>query len=412
MATGLFEDETQFLFPFCAPIHFFVGEFPRMARPTGVLVWAGHVARSLPMLALSAGFLALARACLVRRAFLPPRNFVLNVFKTLDRTFARLNENRVTQGIVLIRDRVSLPDGEPVAWRETARRSLGKARYLLRVFVALEIPVAGVATLAALSGGGGGTEALSALLFTVWIVAVLMVSVQSASLIAGERTHQTLDVLCTTPLSGRSIIHQKMRAVWRLTAVLLVPLSTIFLYRIAMHWGISDNTRYYSYGYWKPFSVPLYVVCSTLSAAIYLPMAAWLSLFIGLLVRTQARAIMGSLAAIVAWCSLPIFFLTIPLSIVLRGLVSDFGIITRYSALLSPATIIPFNEFNALHEFGPMRWVPVVLNFLGYGTCLWLFRYLCLSRADRLLGRLDTEKSRVTAHRRLSPSPAVEPFYS
>src|SRR5207248_10196859 len=109
----------------------------------------------------------------------PPRNLMLNVFKILDRTFARLNENRVTQGIVLIRDRAPLPGDEPVAWRETAKRSLGKARYLVRVFVAIEVPVAVFSTLVALSGAGN-TEPLSMLLFVIWIVAVLMVSVQSA----------------------------------------------------------------------------------------------------------------------------------------------------------------------------------------------------------------------------------------
>jgi hypothetical protein len=408
MGTGLFEDEMQFLFPFCPPIHFFGDEFRGVVR-SRALFWAGHLVRSVPMLALSAMFLAFARACLVSRAFLPPRNLVLNVFKMLDRTFARLNENRVTKGIVLIRDRAALPREDPVAWRETAKRSLGKARYLMRVFVALEVPVAVLSTLVALSGAGR-SEPLSLLLFVVWIVAVLMLSVQGASLIAGERTHQTLDVLCTTPLSGRSIINQKMRAVWRLMAVLLVPFFTVFFFRIILHWGLHGDPYMY-YGYGHPFNSLLYALCSVLSVGIYLPMVAWLSLLIGLLVRTQVRAIIASLAVIIAWCTLPIFFITMPLDILLRGLVPHHNIIANYSALLSPATIIPFNEFNALHEFGPIRWLPVVLNFLGYGTCGLLFRYLCLSMADRLLGRLDAGGVKSPLTRRTAPSPAVEPSY-
>jgi ABC-type transport system involved in multi-copper enzyme maturation permease subunit len=407
MRTGLFEDETQFLFPFCPPIHFLAGGF-RGVLPSSALFWAGHVVRSVPMLGLGAVFLGLARACLVRRAFLPPRNLLLNVFKILDRTFARLNDNRVTQGIVLIGDRAPLPGEDPVAWRETAKRSLGKARYLLRIFVALEVPVAVFSTLVVLSGAGQ-TEPLSLLLFVVWIVAVLMVSVQGASLIAGERTHQTLDVLCTTPLSGRNIIEQKMRAVSRLTAVLLVPFFTVYLFRGFLQWGLGGYGSYYIYGYHGEFSSPLYYVCSALSVGIYLPMVGWLSLLIGLLVRTQVRAIIGSLAVVIAWCTVPIFFITMPLGILLRGLTPDPRLILNYSALLSPATIIPFNEHNALHEFGPFRWLPVVLNFLGYGMCLVLFRHLCLSKADRMLGRLDGGRVNNAAPRRPAPSPVVEP---
>ncbi len=411
MRTGLFLDETQFLFPFCPPIHFFAANHSSALPVTGGLAWAGHVVRSLPMLALSAGFLTLARVCLVRRAFLPPRNLVLNLFKILDRTFARLNENRLTQGIVLIRDRVQLPEDEPVAWRETSKRSLGKARYLLRVFVAIEIPVAVMCVLVAFAGSAAGSEPLSLLLFLVWIVAVLMIAVQSASLIAGERTHQTLDVLCTTPLSGKSIIRQKLRAVWRLMAVLLVPLYTIFFFRIALQWGIRGPAGY-AYGLQREFSLALYALCSTLSVGIYLPMVAWLSLLIGLLVRTQARAIMGSLAAIVAWCVLPIIFLTMPFDILLRGVVPGHAVIANYTALFSPATIIPFNEYNSLSEFGGVRWLPVILNFLGYGMCLFLFRYLCLSMADRMLGRLDACTTNDHLSRRTAPIPAVEPRYS
>jgi len=410
MSTGLFTDETQFFFPFCPPIHFLVDGIRGRPLSTAGLTWAGHVVRSLPMLALSAGFLIIARVCLVRRAFLPPRNLVLNLFKILDRTFLQLNDNRLTQGIVLIRDRVQLPEEEPVAWRETAKRSLGKARYLLRVFVAIEVPVAIVCTLVEI-GGGSASEPLSMVLFVVWIVAVLMVSVQSASLIAGERTHQTLDVLCTTPLAGKSILHQKLRAVWRLMAVLLVPFYTVFLFRVTLQWGMHSYTVFGNH-YREAFSVPLYLFCSVLSVGIYLPMVAWLSLLIGLLVRTQARAIMSSLAAIVAWCILPIIFLTMPLDILLRGVVPGHGVIAKYAALFSPATIIPFNEFNALNEFGGIRWLPVILNFLGYGMCLFLFRYLCLSMADRLLGRLETNEPEDQFACRTMSVPAVEPRFS
>jgi len=56
-------------------------------------------------------------------------------------------------------------------------------------------------------GGDADLEGAKSLVFLLWIVAVLLVSVQSASLIAGERSHQTLDVLATTPLTGQDSSH-------------------------------------------------------------------------------------------------------------------------------------------------------------------------------------------------------------
>lgn len=341
-------------------------------------------AHSVLVLLSSAGFLVLARVFVVRRAFLPPRNIVLNVFKRLDRTFHRLNENRVTQGIILTGRGSALPEEEPVAWRETMKRSLGKPQYLFRIFVAVEVPVAALCFVIAFAGDGAHGEPLSALLFLVWLVAVLLISAQASSLIAGERSHQTLDVLCTTPLTGKEIIRQKFRAVRRLIVVLLVPFLTIFFFVCAVKWRMPGPNRWYGH---REFSLPLYLTCSLLSVAIYLPMLAWLSLFIGLNVRTQARAIIGSMGAIVAWCVLPIVFVTIPLEIVLghspRALIDG-------SALLSPATIIPYNEFDSLGDFGNPSWLAVILNFAAYATVLAVLRALCLANADRWLGRSDS----------------------
>lgn len=391
VVTGLFESEAQVLFPLCPAIHFFEGGFTGlMPRPASLPGWVGQALRSLLMLGSCAVFFAAARICLERRAFLPPKNLLLNLFKILDRVFTRLNENRLTQGIVLIRDGVQLPGNEPVAWRETAKRSLGKARYLVRVFVAIELPVAALCVLVVLSGGRSGDEGLSLLLFALWIVAVLLVAVQSASLIAGERSHQTLDVLCTTPLSSRSIIRQKMRAVSRLMAVLLIPFVTIFSFKVAMNWGMGGYD-WYSYRFGRDFSASLYIVCSTLSVGIYLPMVAWLALWIGLKLRTQARAIMGAAAAVVAWCIAPLIFFVFPLEILTRG--SGQNKVFIYSVLSSPAVIVPLNEFSELNHFTGGPWLPIILNFLGYGTCLFLLRQACLSNADRLLGRLESYES-------------------
>lgn len=376
VALGLIETGSQVMSPLFAPMHFFKG--PSATGAFSKTLWG-----SLPILLSTGMLLVLARAFVVRRAFVPPRNLVLGFFKLLDGVFSKLNQNRFTRGIVLIGDKGSLPETRPVAWRETTKRSLGRARYLFRIFLAIEAPLAAVCILIALFGPDSRLEAASMMLFLLWTLAVLMVSVQAACLIAGERTHQTLEVLTTTPLTGRDILLQKFRGVQRLMIVLMVPFFSIFLFEIFWKGQFSGYTNF---GY-RHFDALLYLICSALSVGIYLPMVAWLSFLIGLMMKTQARAIVAALGAIVGWCVLPLIFIFLPLAITFQPNSSSP---LMFLALLSPASIVPVNEFSEMHEFGHSPWVAVVLNFLGYGAMLVLIRFACLANADRFLGRADS----------------------
>jgi hypothetical protein len=362
------------------------------------------IIHSVLTLAVSVAFLAVARMSVVRRAFLPPGNVMLNVFKVLDRIFLRLNDNPVTRGFVFVGDSASLPGDEPVAWRETAKRSLGKARYLLRVFIALEVPVAVLCTLLIVSESD--VRPLSPLLILVWIVASLIVAAQAASLIAGERSHQTLEVLCTTPLAGREIVRQKLRAVRRLILVLLVPFATIFGFEAAMKWNMPVH--------WGPmgreFNLPLYLSCAALSVAVYLPLCAWISFLIGLKVRTQARAISGAMAVLVAWCVIPPVFIRLPLSI-LAGPGSslwDTPFVLQLPMLAGPMAIVIANEESFTFEFAGAPWVAVALNFLVYGAILVSVRWACLRNVDRLLGRTTNNRPEMDRDR-LTPALAARP---
>ncbi|MBI3862044.1 MAG: hypothetical protein HY290_09125, partial [Planctomycetia bacterium] len=325
----------------------------------------------------------------------------------LDRIFLRLNNNRLTRGVVFVRDASALPDSEPVAWRETTKRSLGKGRYLARVFVALEVPVAVLCLMTIFASLSA--EPLTPLLMLVWVVAALMVSVQAASLIAGERSHQTLDVLATTPLTGREIIRQKFRAVFRLMLVLTIPLLTIVGFAASMRWRMPDpRYQYAPRGYYPPeFQLGVYLVCSLLTLAVYLPLIAWMSFYIGLRVKTQARAIVGALAAVLAWCIGPLIFIMLPIEILFRPQANSvFG----FLFLTSPASIIAFNEGNGWREVLEHPWLAMILNFGWYGGCALVFRELCLRNADRLLGRVDVhEIDELVRQRALEVKAAARP---
>ena len=72
----------------------------------------------------------------------------MRLFKKLDGLFHRANQNRFTKGIVLIKEHQSLPRYEPIAWRETTKTTLGSIRYLIRILLVIEFPVAVICLLA------------------------------------------------------------------------------------------------------------------------------------------------------------------------------------------------------------------------------------------------------------------------
>ena len=378
-------------FPFFTPPYFFADTiFPGGMGASFVIL------HSAIILSVSGGCLVLARRFIVERAFLPPRNPIMSLFKALDGGRAR-SVKRLPAGPTVAAVATSdelLPSDEPVAWRETTKRVLGHARYMWRIVLVAEIPLIMLCGLIGASNTFSVGLVAAMMRFVMWVLAVLVVSVKSASLVAGERTQQTLDVLCTTPLTGREIVLQKFRGVRRLIVALWVPFLTMSLF--VPWWAERHGNRNPNWD--SRFSAFLYLVCSALSVGIYFPLVAWLSFLIGLKVRTQIRAIIGSMAAIAAWCIAPLVFIAMPLAIMMdaMGLASGgkyWKYVIQFVSLLSPATMVFMNEVVGMSEFsGP--WLSVFLNFAGYGAALVAIRAICLKNADRWLGRAEGKKDR------------------
>jgi ABC-type transport system involved in multi-copper enzyme maturation permease subunit len=353
----------------CVPLSIPFDPFRSEAAPTSSFIEA----RCLLMALSALCSLLLARWCLVERAFVPPRNVLLLLFQALDNIF---NEwNQVTGGVVLVRDGSRFPEDRPVAWRETAKKSLGTFRYLFRVLVVLELPILGIATTSQISAVRSDSP-LSRFLYLVWGVAAAMVAVHAASVVSSERSRQSLDVLLTTPLSGADLLKQKMAGVRRLFRVLLVPFASIFLFH---HW-------FRSYG--LDFT---YVALSVASVCVFLPLTAWLSMWLGLVLRTQMRAVFAALSAVSLLAGLPWLA---------RVLLSDvWGLAlpaeVRWLLALGPASVIPRLEaWHALdRRFGEETvWMEAGLLTLGlalYALAAGLLRWQCLRRSDRLLGRVE-----------------------
>ncbi len=354
---------------------------------SGGFLWHELAVRLIPFVLSTAIFLVLARYFLIRRAFVQPRHLLRSLFNWLDSVFVRANQNRLTRGIVLGGTHTSLPLFDPVAWRESAKKGVGRFHYLVRIFLALEVPVLAVGALAIITQGADARlDSMSVTLFFVWILSAVIVSVQASSLISGERSRQTLDVLLVTPISGRDIVLQKVQGLRRLIWVLSACFLTAFLFEVWWYESIGRNI-------WQGYSSLRYLVGSILSLVVYFPLAVWVSMWVGLKTRSQTRAILLALAGLTAWCLIPF------------GICVTFAEFMRWSAVefvpltfLGPAGMVVVNEVHEFPRFSYVtdaqilwQWVFVIVNYAWYGLLVLVFRALCLKHADRYLGRCEEE---------------------
>ncbi|MEK6258278.1 MAG: ABC transporter permease subunit [Planctomycetota bacterium] len=298
------------------------------------------IACSLPLLGSALAFLILARVFLWRRMRVLETSLLTRLFVVGDRCFQVLNRNPITRGVVFGSARQKdLPVERPIAWRETRKRSLGTARHLIRLLLLLEVPLLGWIGWRLWTWHGAGSLTLaSGALLPLWILTVLIVTVQSTGLIATERAKQTLDVLLTTPLPSQDIALQKLAGLRRLMLVLAVPLLTIFVSETAWNvYGsreVASSDYFYpgvnnlSSGYsdlimlpgglrssraageiWLDLDIPADAASSAISlfgqvlgVLVYLPLLGWIGFQFGLRLRTQTQAIWATLAAVGLIC--------------------------------------------------------------------------------------------------------------
>lgn len=302
------------------------------------------------------------------RAFIPPKNLLLALFKEVDRVFHEMNT--VTGGVVLVKDGDPFPANDPIRWRETAKRSLGTFRYLFRILVVIELPILCISQMVNVNMVQT-QSVMSVLLYILWVIALLLTTVHSASVVSTERSRQTLDVLLVSPIAGRQILSSKLSGVRRLFWILMVPFSTIFLFQ---HWfhGFGKDIRYLILCYGSVFTV--------------LPLVMWLGLAIGMWARSQMRAIITLLSMLVlVTMSGPLVNYTLDL---LQREATDL----RQLTLLTPANWVMYLEqvfpsHGATDERWPRFWGLGGVILL-YGVAAVGLRWWILSAADAFLGRV------------------------
>jgi len=317
-------------------------------------------------------FLAAAMIQLPRRAFSQPRHWLRRFFATIDRWAHRIN--RWIGNVTFGGGRNELPTDRPIVWREKRSRALARPEYLVRLLMAVMIPV--VLLGVAFVNGHGDQDELSGAAGILAGLATLVICTTAANGIVNERVNQTFEVLLTTPMTAASILRQKVEALRPLLIVLAVPILAVCGIELILEWD--------RYPTWRPRRDPewLYPAVVLLTLGIYLPMFTWVSVWMGLWCKTRIRAIVTALVVIVFWGVAPI----IAVEELMEGEFSRGW--RRYLLPLSPATIPILNEnANISYIDSDVPLAPVILNFLLYAGILYAVRGHCLSKADWYLRR-------------------------
>ncbi|MBM4074250.1 MAG: hypothetical protein FJ267_01240 [Planctomycetes bacterium] len=280
---------------------------PSVGQRISTLTFA--VTGIIQSLVMAAVFVCIARAQLVEKAFVPPTNHLLILFRMLDKYFEDLNK-QTTGGIVLIPDRDFLPDFYSIAWRETRKKSLGTARYLFRLLAILEGPLILAISWTILdmsrTSFSGPFQFFVAVL---WPISALAIIVHSINVLASERSRQTLDLLLVSPLSQRELVTEKLAGVRRLICVLSVPFVTLGIFLLVWNGyvvrGLGHSTDVLALQ-----TTFLDLLSLGLGTVIYLRLIQWIAFHISLRVRNQIHAMLIAVAIIGSVCALPVIYET------------------------------------------------------------------------------------------------------
>ena len=373
-------------------------------------------------------FLLLARLCVVRRAFVSQASVLLKAFQLVDRFFKSLNQ-ATTGGIEIVKDSNPLPDNDPVAWRERTKKSLGKARYLFRILIALEVPTLFICLFAATVSARSAFTGLFVLQCLVWTLVGLIAAVKSATLFSSERAKETIEPLLASPMTGREILQQKITGIRRLLLVLSVPVLTVNLTHFLLHANFNANSN--NLGQWGLVAVTLipgiagaigimwlvvrnprkigqtssflffvggasvcgvllslvlllidsgpeatsvkYLVLSCTTATILLYLIVWVTTGIGLFIHSQTKAVIVAVGVLATWIVLPV---------VIAGV---FGPNSRELVVsLSPYSLVEANErfltgqmlfgssWDYTDHLGKFWWVATHTTFSFLILVLWL----------------------------------------
>lgn len=348
-------------------------------------------------------YLLMAKRFLISRAFVAGGSMTLQVFKIIDVKMKQLNENKITRGIVLIGDGSKMPETDPVKWRETTKTALGATRYLVRLLVAIELPLCLFITFsfAVAVYARTLTPMLHFFYYLFWGLSVVLIIAKASNLIAGEQANQTLDVLLSTPMRTEDILRQKFVGIKRLFWVLSMPIITV----IVVEWFYSIRfIEYFRFSKNRPAVVDwervvyevMTMIIPVLALIIFFHIVMYLTVWISMQLKKTLRTMLLTIL-IIGLCAVTPFI--VPKIFPDRysyNLVNNTSLINRYVDYGDIADMVWFmgpmeilRSDNFLYEEGLKKFIPYkfVILLLFYIPIAILLKKLCYRKILRSLGR-------------------------
>jgi ABC-type transport system involved in multi-copper enzyme maturation permease subunit len=286
--------------------------------------------------------LFLTRRFILRPVTINPRSLKTlfrGVDRRVDKLTGRSRKARTTHA-------THLPHTAPVAWREQSNAVVHRPRHLIRLLLAINIPLI-VVLLIISAGSSHGRENMgfTVIMFILWVFVVLALTIYVSNLMSKERVNQTWDVLLTTPLSSGRILTEKLAATPRLCLVLASPMILTILTEA---WF--EGTGKYG----DPGKALLYAILSLGFTAIYLYAVIWVTFAFSLKPRNRGKVVAAALGRIFAVIFVPIVLFAMSGS-------HDEGLL-----LLSPMGMLGVLEAEKSECFRHLGWVAFSASlFLG-----------------------------------------------
>lgn len=359
----------MFLFPFS--LYFFSDGF------RGILNIQSLLHHSLPAFSQILVCLCLTRAFLIRRSEGRGTNWLRLGFGKLDALFRRINNNRLTRGIVVTRRQFELPEDHPIAWRETSRSALTSPAHLIRLWICLFSFPAIVFLISPESWLQGRIGFFYGIYFLLTFFSLI---VKGSTLISSERSRQTLDVLLSTPTAPRELLSEKMRGIWRLFFVLV---SILILLNAILWWLSLDLWRGIPFARNSWLTVPL---SNLILLLIELPILVWISVLVGMKSRSSGRSVIMSLGLFLAWWILPLFLLESNIF----GTRDGNSWMWFLGLFIFPWSIATIGSGNSPISNPESICLWFAIMGMYYLFVLFLLRFWILRNAGRFLGRLES----------------------
>jgi ABC-type transport system involved in multi-copper enzyme maturation permease subunit len=293
----------------------------------------------------------------------------------------------------------SLPESLPIAWRELHNVRFASRQALLRwvLFIAVLTGLVGVA-ISMIENQYDKRDTIVVGRLLAWFGALFFLVIATTGPFARERSNQTYDVLLVTPLTGRQIVEQKIAAAARLRWLLAVPVMVMGITQaVSIHadvgwlgitegaWGLELSR--YGVSNQAPRLAPgtlWYLSVLAIMLMIHLRLCTWVVVWLSLVARHRIRAIVTSLLVLASSCMMPMMLIAAVYQYFEWPQDSHFW----YLANLSPMPFVIMLE-DGFKTGLPDPRLLFLINCFGYGALAVALRWLCLRRADTLLGRVE-----------------------